>query len=119
MCVFVVLYCTLLARAEAGDERSQLEAKMQSDPALLPILQALTDIRAEDLVEVSCALFGMDVESDFDCLYVYLPCCHDIFPGRSCLTLAALLLLFTCVELPAHVFPFLLGIVYFCVPGGA
>ena len=47
-----VLYCTLLARAAAGDERNEVEARMQADPALLPILQALTDIKAEDLVEV-------------------------------------------------------------------
>ncbi|XP_065175302.1 U5 small nuclear ribonucleoprotein 200 kDa helicase-like [Sycon ciliatum] len=46
-----VLYCTLLARAAAGEEREMIEAKMQADPALLPILQALTDIKAEDLVE--------------------------------------------------------------------
>lgn len=47
----VVLYCTLLARAENAEEKKQLEDKMTRDPQLLPILQALNVLESEDLVQ--------------------------------------------------------------------
>jgi pre-mRNA-splicing helicase BRR2 len=46
----MVLYCTLLARAQTADERTALETKMRSDPELSTILRRLR--------EASCGWLG-------------------------------------------------------------
>ena len=40
----VILYCTLLARAQTPAEKSSIEAKMSSDDELAPILAALREV---------------------------------------------------------------------------
>lgn len=49
----MVLYCTLLATAQSGKEKKEIEEKMEADPDLAQILHALTETDKEDLVQVS------------------------------------------------------------------
>ena len=48
--LFSVLYCTLLAQAQNEKEKVDIEEKMESEPELLKILQALQAIDKEDIV---------------------------------------------------------------------
>jgi len=53
----MVLYCTLLATAQSGKEKKDIEEKMAADPDLAQILHALTETDKEDLVQVGKLIF--------------------------------------------------------------
>lgn len=52
MVIFLVLYCTLLAMAQTIKERKNLETVMKADPELAEILNQLSELDQEDLVQV-------------------------------------------------------------------
>ncbi|XP_033632749.1 U5 small nuclear ribonucleoprotein 200 kDa helicase-like [Asterias rubens] len=47
----MILYCTLLSRAQDATEKQRIEDKMKFDPTLAPILQALTETDKEDIIK--------------------------------------------------------------------
>lgn len=50
--LILVLYCTLLAMAQTIKERKNLETVMKADPELAEILNQLSELDQEDLVQV-------------------------------------------------------------------
>lgn len=60
----VVLYCTLLASAQSGKEKKDIEDKMEADPDLAPILHALTENIEEDLIQVCVKVEGTSMNSE-------------------------------------------------------
>ena len=49
-CTITVLYSTLLAQAQNEDEKNEIEQKMESEPELKQILNALQATDKEDIV---------------------------------------------------------------------
>jgi len=50
VCVYVVLYCTLLAQAQSDADRQKITKQMESDAELLTILRQLQETDKEDIV---------------------------------------------------------------------
>lgn len=53
----MILYCTLLKRAQEGKEREEIEKEMLSKPELHSILTELQEVENTDIIEVIFYIF--------------------------------------------------------------